>query len=162
VATTPRLLLYIETSVFGFCFDDEPRNAIRRESALALLEQVRLGILDGGTSPVTYHEFENAAEPLRSRLLELLDDVRILPADDEEVERLAQVYLRDGIVPKNFVDDARHVAYATVCNAGVLGSLNLRHLANEWTERKVATVNRREGYDALHIRTPEEVLRYES
>ena len=102
MATAPRLLLYIETSVFGLCFDDEPRNAIRRESALALLEQMRLGILDGGTSPVTHHEFENAAEPLRSRLLELLDDVRILPADDDEVERLAQVYLREGIVPEEF------------------------------------------------------------
>jgi predicted nucleic acid-binding protein len=155
-------LLYIETSVFGFCFDTDPRNAIRRESALSLLEQIRLGVLDGGTSPVTLHEFESADEPLRSRLLQLLDEVRILPADDEEVERLAQVYLREGIVPEKFADDARHIAYAAVCQAGVLVSLNLRHLANEWTERKVAAVNRREGYGEMHIRTPEEVLSYES
>jgi len=161
VATEPAPLLYIETSVFGFCFDEEPRNVLRRESALTLLRQMRLGILDGGTSPVTYHEFEGAAEPLRSRLLELLNDVRILPADDEEVERLAQVYLREGIVPSKFADDARHVAYATICGAGVLVSLNLRHLANEWTERKVAAVNQRERYGILHIRTPEEVLSYE-
>jgi hypothetical protein len=156
-----RLLLYIETSVFGFCFDTEPRNAIRRESALALLEQLRLGVLNGGTSPVTFHEFENAAEPLRSRLLGLLDDVPILPADDDEVERLAEVYLHEGIVPGKFADDARHIAYATAGKADVLVSLNLRHLANEWTERKVEVVNQREGYKALHIRTPEEVLSYE-
>jgi predicted nucleic acid-binding protein len=161
MTTEQKPLLYIETSVFGFCFDTEPRNALRRDAALMLLEQIRLGILDGGTSPVTYHEFENAAEPLRSKLLALLDDVRILPADDDEVERLAEVYLRDGIVPANFADDARHVAYATVCRAGVLVSLNLRHLVNEWTERKVALVNQREKYGVLHIRTPEEVLRYE-
>jgi len=147
--------------VFGFCFDTEPRNALRRDAALMLLEQIRLGILDGGTSPVTYHEFENAAEPLRSRLLSLLDGVRILPADDDEVERLAEVYLREGVVPSNYADDARHVAYATVCRAAVLVSLNLRHLANEWTERKVASVNQCERYGILHIRTPEEVLRYE-
>jgi predicted nucleic acid-binding protein len=156
-----RPLLYIETSVFGFCFDPEPRNAVRREGALALLEQIRLGVLDGGTSPVTFHEFEKAAEPLRSRLLVLLDDVRILPADDDEVERLAEVYLREGVMPAKSADDARHVAYATVCKADILVSLNLRHLANEWTERKVGAVNLREGYQVLRVRTPEEVLRYE-
>jgi hypothetical protein len=43
-----RPLLYLETSVFGFCFDPES---------------------------------------LRVRLLSPLDDLRILPADDEEVVR---------------------------------------------------------------------------
>ena len=161
MATQRRPLLYLETSIFGFCFDTEPRNALRREAVAALLEQIRLGISDGGTSPVTYHEFRNAAEPLRSRLLDLLDNIQLLPADDDEVERLAEVYLAEDIVPGRFADDARHIAYATVCEADVLVSLNLRHLANEWTERRVAEVNVREGYRALHIRTPEEVVRYE-
>jgi hypothetical protein len=154
-------LLYLETSVFGFYFDEEPRNAVRREAVAALLDQIRLGILDAGTSPVTFREFEDAAEPLRSRLMALLGDVRILPADDEEVERLAAVYIRERVVPERYAADARHAAYATVCKADVLVSLNLRHLANEWTERKVAAVNLREGYQALRVRTPEEVLNYE-
>lgn len=156
-----RPLLYLETSVFGFCLDAEPRNAIRREAAVALLEQVRLGILDAGTSPVTFHELEEAAEPPRSRLLALLDVVRLLPADDTEVERLAAVYISERVMPEKYADDARHVAYATVSKADVLVSLNLRHLANEWTERKVGAVNLREVYQVLRIRTPEEVLRYE-
>jgi len=156
-----RPLLYIETSVFGFSFDDEPRNALRREAVVTLLDQIRLGILEAGTSPVTFHEFENAAEPLRSRLMSFLDDVRMLPADDDEVELLAAAYIRGRVIPERFADDARHVAYATACKADVLVSLNLRHLANEWTERKVAAVNLREGYQPLRIRTPEEVLSYE-
>jgi hypothetical protein len=45
--------------------------------------------------------------------------------------------------------------------ADVLVSLNLRHLANEWTERKIACVNLHEGHQAIRIRTPEEVLDYE-
>ena len=47
-------LLYLETSVFGFCFDGEPRNATRREAVAELLRQIRLGVFDGGTSPVTF------------------------------------------------------------------------------------------------------------
>ena len=156
-----RPLFYIETSVFGFCFDREPRNALRREAVTTLLGQIRLGILYAGTSPVTFHEFEGTAEPLRSELLAFLDDVQILPADDEEVERLAAVYIRDGVISAKDMDDARHVAYATVCRADVLVSLNLRHIANDRTERNVAAVNLREGYQPLRIKTPEEVLSYE-
>ncbi len=156
-----RPLLYIETSVFGFLFDEEPRNAVRREVVVKLLDQVRLGLLDAGTSPVTYREFVDAAEPLRSRLLALLDIVRLLPADDDEAERLAEAYVKEAVIPEKHLDDARHVAYATVCKADVLVSLNLRHIANEWTERRVGAVNLREGYQLLRVRTPEEVLRYE-
>jgi hypothetical protein len=159
--TRHRPLLYLETSVFGFCFDENPRNVLRREAVLALLNQIRLGILEAGTSPVTFHEFENAAEPLRSSLMAFLDDVRMLPADDDEVERLAAAYIREQVIPERYADDARHVAYATVCKADVLVSLNLRHLDNELTERKVAAVNLREGYQVLRIKTPEEVLSYE-
>ena len=64
-------------------------------------------------------------------------------------------------MPENEVDDARYVAYATVCRADVLVSLNLRHLANEWAERSIGAVNLRAGYQLLRIRMPEEVLRYE-
>jgi hypothetical protein len=43
----------------------------------------------------------------------------------------------------------------------VLVSLNLRHLANAWAERRIAGVNLQQGYQAIAIRTPEEVLEYE-
>lgn len=40
-------------------------------------------------------------------------------------------------------------------------SLNLRHIANDWTERGIGAMNLREGYQVLRVKTPEEVLRYE-
>jgi len=156
-----RPLLYLETSIFGFCFDQEPRNALRREAVAALFEQVHLGILDAATSSVTFEELDRTPEPLKSRLLALLDGVRRLTADKDEVERLALAYLSGGVIPEQYAEDAEHVAYATVCKADVLVSLNLRHLANEWAERRVCAVNLREGYQSLSIRTPEEVLEYE-
>jgi hypothetical protein len=158
---THRPLLYIETSVFGFRFDDEPRNAVRREAVIALLDQIRLGILDAATSSRTVLELNRAAEPLRSKLMSLIVDLRLLDVDDSEAERLAAAYMREGVVPDAEIEDARHVAYATVGRTDVLVSLNLRHLANEWAERNIGAVNLREGYQLLSIRTPEEVLRYE-
>jgi hypothetical protein len=156
-----RPLLYLETSIFGFCFDQEPRNALRREAVVALFEQIHLGTLDVATSPVTFEELDRTPEPLKSRLLPLLDGIRRLTADKDEVEHLALAYLNERVIPERYAEDAEHVAYATVCKADVLVSLNLRHLANEWAERRVCAVNLREGYQALSIRTPEEVLEYE-
>jgi hypothetical protein len=161
MAVKHRPLLYLETSLFGFYFDSEPRNASRREAVVALFDQVRLGILDAATSSRTVLELNRAAEPLRSKLLSLLGDTRLLDVDDSETERLAAAYLREGVIPEKEVEDARHVAYATVGRADVLVSLNLRHLANEWAERNIGAVNLREGYQLISIRMPEEVLRYE-
>jgi len=154
-------LLYLETSVFGFYLDAESRNASRREAVAALFDQIRLGILNATTSPRTVLELNQAVEPLRARLLSLLADVTLLNAGDTETERLAAAYLREGVIPEKEMEDARHVAYATIGRADVLGSLNLRHLANEWTEQRIGTVNSCEGYQPLRIRMPEEVLRYE-
>jgi len=161
MAAEHKPLLYIETSVFGFYFDEEPRNAFRREMVVAMFDQIRLGILEATTSSRTVLELDRSAEPLRSRLMSLLEDIRLLDIDDSEAERLAGAYLRDGVIPAAEVEDARHVAYATVGRADVLVSLNLRHLANEWAVRSIGVVNQREGYQLLSIRTPEEVIRYE-
>jgi hypothetical protein len=161
VTKAHRPLLYLETSLFGFYFDTEPRNADRREAVVALFDQIRLGILDAATSARTVLELGRASEPLRSRLLQLLSDTRMLEVDDTEAERLAVAYLQEAAIPENEVEDARHVAYATVGRADVLVSLNLRHLANEWAERSIGAVNLREGYRLISIRMPEEVLRYE-
>ena len=161
MAAKQRPLLYLETSVFGFCYDIEPRDALRRESALALFDQVRLGILNAVTSAVTFAELSQSAEPLRARLLALLEPIRLLEVDEAEAARLAVLYLSELVIPREHVNDARHAAFATVGRADVVVSLNLRHLANEWAERRISAVNLREGYHLLHIRTPEEVLSYE-
>jgi hypothetical protein len=154
-------LLYIETSVFGFCFDSEPRNVLRREAVEKLFQQLRLGMLAAATSALTFEELGRAPDPLKSRMLALLSGIKRLAADRDEVERLTEAYLRERVIPEEFAEDAEHVAYATVCRVDVLVSLNLRHLANEWAERRICAVNLREGYQVLSIRTPEEVLKYE-
>ena len=102
-----------------------------------------------------------AAEPLVPRLLALLRDVEESQAPEAEVEWLATRYLSEGVIPEKFADDARHVAHATLVKAEILVSLNMKHIANEWVERKINSINLREGYAILKIRTPEEVVVYE-
>jgi hypothetical protein len=154
-------LLYLETSIFGFYYDEQPANQHRRQAVVSLLRQIHAGQFKAVTSSVTKDELRAAPEPLATRLIELLADVAELELDDDEVEQLAGAYIAEGIVPKKFADDARHVACATIGRAEVLVSLNLKHIANEWSERRINSINLREGYSLLSIRTPEEVIKYE-
>ena len=156
-----RPLLYIETSVFGFYYDEEPRNALRREAVRTMFQQISLGMLDAAASPLTEEELGASAEPMRSKLLSLLDQLMMLDAEDAKVSRLAGLYLQYGVIPAAETLDARHAAYATVARADIIVSLNLKHLANALAEQQLNAVNVREGFPAVSIRTPEQVVHYE-
>jgi hypothetical protein len=156
-----RPLLYLETSIFGFYYDEKPRNALRREAVRTLLRQVELGLLNATTSPLTSEELSATAEPDRTKLLALLQGVAALRADEAEVKRLDAAYVRAGVVPQTESLGALHAAYATVGRADIVVSLNLKQLANVWAERRFNAVNLWEGYPLVSIRTPETVLDYE-
>jgi hypothetical protein len=156
-----RPVLYLETSVFGFHFDEEPRNALRREAVVALFDQISLGTFEAFTSPITFIELDRTRGPRHTELLALLREVENVVQDREELDALSEAYLTAGVIPAAYAEDALHVASATIGRADVLVSLNLRHLANEWAERRVNSVNLQRGYQQIRIRTPEEVLRYE-
>jgi predicted nucleic acid-binding protein len=156
-----RPLLYIETSVFGFYYDDEPRNAGRKESVRELFREIDLGIIRAVTSPLTADELAATSGPKREQLLQLLEHVEELDLDEAEVRRITAAYMTERVIPADYAADARHVACATVAGVDVVVTLNLRHLANEWAERRLNAVNLREGYTMLSIRTPDEVVLYE-
>jgi len=156
-----RPLLYLETSIFGFYHDEEPRNALRSEAVRTLFEQTKLGVLNATTSPLTSEELAATAEPARTKLLALLEAVASLRPDEAEVKRLGAAYVRAGVAPQTEALGALHTAYATVGRADILVSLNLKQLANIWAERRFNAVNLWEGYPLLSIRTPETVLNYE-
>ncbi|MCY4510246.1 MAG: hypothetical protein OXG35_25285 [Acidobacteria bacterium] len=54
--------------------------------------------------------------------------------------------------------DARHIALATVSHVKVLVSWNFGHIVNLSRIQAYNSVNLREGYSMLEIRTPREVV----
>ena len=75
-----------------------------------------------------------------------------------EIERLADRYLAQGIIPATKREDALHVAHATVHGLDILLSWNFKHLANIHREGLIAAVNHQEGYrHALRLLSPLEV-----
>ena len=157
-----RSIIYIENSVFGFYYDDKLENKSKVNSTKIFFEQIKDGMFEAYTSPLTIEELSATPEPFKSKLLSLISDydIKVENIDENELEFLVKKYMDENIVPEEFEDDARHVAYATILRVDILISFNLEHIANEWRARKFNAVNLKEGYSTIIIRTPEEVIHY--
>lgn len=70
----------------------------------------------------------------------------------------SQSYLKTGVMPTEFAADAEHIAAATVLDAAVLVSWNLRHIVNVRTKMMVKEINSKFGYKVPDIVRPDEVL----
>lgn len=77
----------------------------------------------------------------------------------EEAENLANVYVKEKIIPVNKFEDAEHIAIATVNQFDILLSWNFKHLANFDKKQKVKIINARENYlYPLDLITPMEII----
>lgn len=155
-----KLRIYLDTSVINFVFaDDAPdfqaatvdffeRHA---ESFELLISDVVL--LEIQRDPDIAH---------RTKLFQVVANhaVELLSSDQREtVEALAMLYIERGVIPRKKVEDAQHVAYATIYQADILLSWNFKHLANVNREAKILAINHDAGYTyPLRLLSPLEVL----
>ena len=80
---------------------------------------------------------------------------------DEEASRLADQYIASKTIGVGNIEDAQHIATATVHRVDVLVSWNFKHIVNLERIRGYNSVNLRLGYPLLEIRTPQEVVSHE-
>lgn len=147
-----RLRAYVDTSVFGGCFDAKFELPSRR-----LFARFRSGEYVLVVSDVTVKELEGAPEPIRKILAQVpLENVERWPLTPE-AEQLAETYLAEGVIPKRLWFDAQHIALATLAGVDVLLSWNFKHMVNLQRVRGYNGVNARLGYAPIEIRTPQEV-----
>jgi predicted nucleic acid-binding protein len=154
--TVPKI--YLETTMFNFPFvEDSPQY---RADTLRLFDMIKAGKYEPYTSPYTYRELEaTKVESRRFEMLKLIPDygVKIIE-DTPDVERLAGLYLAGEAVPLGFYTDALHIAITTVYGLDFIVSLNFQHIVREKTIRIIGEINAREGYRAIGIYKPSEVL----
>jgi hypothetical protein len=70
---------------------------------------------------------------------------------------LADQYIAARVIGPGMLSDAQHIATATIQRADVLVSWNFKHIVNLARVHGYNSVNLREGYPLLEIRTPHEV-----
>ena len=146
--------VYLENSVIGGYFDDEFKEITQK-----LFEKLRNGVYKPIISSHVVAELDNGApEHVKDNLKTINYEEYIVT---EEMEKLAEKYLEQNIVSENYYNDALHIAVATVIGVDVLVSWNFKHIVNLNKIKLFNSVNLREGYNILEIRSPREVVENE-
>jgi hypothetical protein len=143
------LRVYIDTSVIWGCVDAQFRGPSRR-----LIERAERGEVTLVVSEATLQELERAPKAVRDVFGAIgAENVEVTePAD--AVGELAEHYIQAGILTEESLDEAEHIAAATVAGVSVLASWNFRHMVNFRRIQRYNDVNRDAGYAPLDIRCP--------
>jgi len=154
-----KLKLYLDTSVINFLFaDDAPEK--QRVTQEFFEDSVSQGKFDIYISDVVIGEIKNTKDiDKRNNLLEVIYkyNLNILSLSEEAIE-LTDEYLKQSVIPEKKVEDARHIAIATVSGCDMLLSWNYKHLANINKEKKIQIINIQQGYNyPVRLSTPMEV-----
>lgn len=155
-----KLALYLDTSVMSFALSDDIASD-DRDITLTLIQEINDGKYEAFISDVVIRELGNTRDSVkRDRLLKLVNEVEFseVLTVDEEIDKLADKYVEEGIIPPVYRDDALHIALTSVKGIDILISWNFRHLVKHKTRIKVSGVNTMLGYKAIDICTPWEVI----
>jgi len=146
--------LYSDTPVFGGCFDTAEGWA---EDSRRVVEAAREGIVKICFSDTVALELEGAPRRVRdlrnSLPVECYEQVPVTP----EIRGLSAAYIAAGIVRKSSLDDALHVAAATVSRVDAIVSWNFKHIVRLDHIKGYNQVNLSLGYGILTIVSPKEV-----
>lgn len=75
---------------------------------------------------------------------------------------MADAYIEDNVLGTASLNDAYHIAMATVNQLDVVVSWNFKHIVNFNKIRLFNAVNLKLGYPAIDIRSPKELISYEN
>jgi len=150
--------IYLETTIFNFPFvDDAPE---LKADTLKLFDEIMAGKYEPFTSSYVLDELENTKQPEKlERMKKLIQEynIKVIPFS-AEAEKLALLYLAEGVMNKNFSTDAYHIAITTVCGLDFIVSLNFQHIVRQKTIHETARINEQEGYGKIGIYEPWEVV----
>lgn len=156
----PRHKIYLDSSVISFLYaDDAPDfQTVTQDFFMNYSQNFDLFI-----SQVVLWEIGKTVDAsLRDTITNTLEKypIAVLAEDAaNELDDLAAAYLDAGILPRSQIEDAYHVAYATVHEMDILLSWNFKHLANVNKEAKIQVENSREGYrHPLRLTSPMELI----
>ncbi len=159
-----RLSVYLDTSSLNFLFaDDSPE---KKEITVDFFKNfIKTGVYQSYISDFVIQEINQTAnKEKRENLLSAIDEhfvEKLEISNPDEIRNLANQYLEYGVVPKNKLLDALHIACAVTNRIDFLASWNYKHLANVNRERKVGIVNARNNYlHPIRILTPIDLIDY--
>ncbi len=145
--------IYLDTSVFGGCFDIE-----FAEESLVIFELIRSGTYCAVVSDIVLEELEDAPQRVREVVLSLPENRLEIIAITEEIIQLRNEYESAGILGPKWIDDMTHVASATIARVDAIVSWNFKHIVRLDKMKSYNMVNLQNGYGILTIISPKEAI----
>ncbi len=145
--------VYIDTSVIGGCIDNEFTTWSK-----TLFDEFRSGIKVAVVSDLTRLELEGAPDNVKNIISTLPDSSLENVFLTEEADNLAVSYLESSVISSKHLADAQHIAIASVERVDVLVSWNFKQIVNLDRIHAFNSVNLKQGYPILEIRSPMEVI----
>ena len=145
--------IYGDTSVIGGCLDAEFSN-----ESTHFIEMVRQGKCILLISEIVIAELDKAPAEVQNILLSLAEETMERVELTDEILDLRNEYMKAKILGPEWVDDATHVAAATVARADAIVSWNFKHIVRLDKMKAYNQVNLMNGYGILTIISPKEVL----
>ena len=148
--------VYIDTSVIGGCFDHEFEEWSKR-----LFDDFKSGKRIAVVSDVTLDELADAPSKVKDNFEVIPDESTEILFSDDQSKELAEQYISENAVSGRYFEDALHIAIATINQVSVLASWNFRHIVNLDKIRLYNSVNLKNGFLMLEIRTPREIIKFD-
>lgn len=97
-----------------------------------------------------------------SHRIKMMDEISLEIIEiNDEVTALAEKYISEGVFSSKYLDDATHVAAASVLGCTAIVSWNFKHIVKLKTILGVNGINRFMGYGEIEIITPEIIVEEE-
>jgi len=144
--------IYLDTTVISALFDERTVERLyQTQQFWKHINEYTVFI-----SELVIDEIKGASQPLQDKMLEKIASFTSLSITDE-VQYLAELYIKNGIFPEKYFDDALHTALASTNQIGILLSWNFTHLVKVKTRRMVALINAIHNYGPVEIISPPEL-----
>ncbi len=145
--------VYFDTSVPSAYYDRRTKERMQLTKDF----WVKTNLYELYVSTLVIDELNQAVpRSLKDNLLKLVNHCIVLELDSE-VENLAEAYVKAGILPQKYFNDALHIAVAAINGIKFLVSWNFKHFVNVKTRQMVNLVNLKEGYGVIEIIAPPEL-----
>ncbi len=148
--------VYLDTTIISFLFDerDSIKNLIEITKDWWNTQRNKFNIY---LSLETLAELQAGNYPKKDEAIKLAESLEVLERIPE-IEKVAEIYLNNYIMPKNFEGDAIHLAYTSIYKIDFLLTWNCKHLANANKKPHIRQINTKLGLFIPEIITPMELF----
>ena len=156
-----KIKVYLDTSVISYL--DQQDAPEQMKETREVWERIKAGQYEVFISDVVLRELGDCKEEAKRNLLigHLAEIKYDLIAVDDDIVKLAEKIVTNGVLKQKNIDDCQHIAAAILSNCDIIVSWNFKHIVNMKTIRGIKVITTVEGYKDLLIYQPTALLNEE-